>query len=402
VEAMLHLALNPPVAAAALPVTEAWRSQAAYQVIAALEKHRATWQYWHLWAETQRQLRGAAIDPADTTSVTAAVIEEAIARSVPLAGADDQAELLDYLRRTDGASVFTIAGSDQYTSPRILAAEQRLLAAALQTDGRTLDPAAVLDAGQAAMVRTLAADPSRLQLVIAPAGAGKTTALRVLANTWTGGGGHVLGLAPSATAAAQLTDATGIQTDTLARLTWAIQHHQPLPEWADQIGPRTLLLIDEAGMADTLTLDTAVHHVLDRGGRVCLVGDDRQLGAVGAGGILTNLDAAYGSVRLTKLHRFADPDEAAATLQIRNGQADAIGFYLDRDRIRIGDPAALPDRILAAWQHDHDRGRDALMLARPGPRSPTSTAGPEPPGWPASRRPIRSSWRTATRPAPAT
>jgi AAA domain len=283
VEAMLHLALNPPVAAAALPVTEAWRSQAAYQVIAALEKHRATWQYWHLWAETQRQLRGAAIDPADTTSVTAAVIEEAIARSVPLAGADDQAELLDYLRRTDGASVFTIAGSDQYTSPRILAAEQRLLAAALQTDGRTLDPAAVLDAGQAAMVRTLAADPSRLQLVIAPAGAGKTTALRVLANTWTGGGGHVLGLAPSATAAAQLTDATGIQTDTLARLTWAIQHHQPLPEWADQIGPRTLLLIDEAGMADTLTLDTAVHHVLDRGGRVCLVGDDRQLGAVGAG-----------------------------------------------------------------------------------------------------------------------
>ena len=51
-------------------------------------------------------------------------------------------------------------------------------------------------------------------------------------------------------------------------------------------------------MADTLTLDTAVHHVLGRGGRVCLVGDDQQLGAVGAGGVLADLDATYGAVPL--------------------------------------------------------------------------------------------------------
>ena len=40
------------------------------------------------------------------------------------------------------------------------------------------------------MVRTLATDRRQLQLVIAPASAGKTTALRVLAYTWTGGAGH--------------------------------------------------------------------------------------------------------------------------------------------------------------------------------------------------------------------
>ena len=204
-------------------------------------------------------------------------------------------------------------------------------------DGQTLHPIALelglaeaggttLDAGQTEMVRTLALDPRRVQLVIAPAGAGKTTALRALAHTWTAGGGHVLGLAPSAAAAAQLAEATGIQADTLARLTWAIDQHHPLPEWADQIGPRTLLLIDEAGMADTLTLDTAVHHALGRGGRVCLVGDDRQLGAVGAGGVLTDLAAAHEAVRLTRLHRFADPDEAAATLQVRAGDIGRSTF----------------------------------------------------------------------------
>jgi len=170
-------------------------------------------------------------------------------------------------------------------------------------------------------------------------------------------------LAPSAAAAAQLADATGITADTLARLTWAIDHNQALPSWADRIGPRTLLLIDEAGMADTLTLAAVVHHVVGRGGRVCLVGDDQQLGAVGAGGILHDLNDAHGAIRLTQLHRFTDPDEAAATLHVRDGAPDAVDFYTTRDRIRIGDPDGLPDRMLAAWRHDHDQGLDSLMLA---------------------------------------
>jgi AAA domain len=54
---------------------------------------------------------------------------------------------------------------------------------------------------------------------------------------------------------------TGIGSDTLAKLTWSVQRGE-LPEWAAQIGPSTLVIIDEAGMADTLTLDTAVQFVI--------------------------------------------------------------------------------------------------------------------------------------------
>jgi conjugative relaxase-like TrwC/TraI family protein len=375
VNAMLRQVLNPAVTP--MPAaTAVWRARMADRVLAMVEGHRATWQFWHLWAETQRQLRGAAIHPADTREVAESVVWEAVAQSVRLTPADEPAEVPAELRRVDGASVFTVAGSTQYTSSRILAAEHRLTQAAAQTDGRTLEPAAVqfglakaeaegtvLDAGQKEMVRIVATDRRRVQLVIAPAGAGKTTALRVLADTWTAGGGHILGLAPSAAAAAQLGEATGITADTLARLTWALDHHQPLPHWATQIGSRTLLLIDEAGMADTLTLDTAIGHTLQRGGRVCLVGDDQQLGAIGAGGVLTDLQNTHGAVRLIQLHRFADPDEAAATLLVRDGHTDAIDFYTHRDRIRIGDTASLPDQLLAAWRRDHELGLDALMLA---------------------------------------
>jgi conjugative relaxase-like TrwC/TraI family protein len=375
IDAMIDQVLNP----AAMPMpaaTAVWRALTADRVLAALEEHRATWQFWHLWAETQRQLRGANIHPADLREVSASVVTEAITRSVRLTPTDDPADVPAELRRADGASVFTVAGSTQYTSTRILAAEQRVMDAAALTDGQALQATAVdialakavvtgtaLDAGQKQMVRTVATDRRRVQLVLAPAGAGKTTAVKVLADLWTAGGGHVLGLAPSAAAAAQLAETTGITADTLARLTWALDHRRPLPDWADRIGPRTLLLIDEAGMADTPTLDTAIGHTLRHGGRVCLVGDDQQLAAIGAGGILTDLQRTHGAVRLTQLHRFADPDEAAATLQVRNGDPDAIAFYTNRDRIKIADPSSLPGRLLAAWRHDQRQGLESLMLA---------------------------------------
>ena len=93
---------------------------------------------------------------------------------------------------------------------------------------------------------------ARLQLAIAPAGAGKTTAMRALTPGLTQDGGQVIGLAPSAAAAAVLGEQTGIRADTLAKLTWSLRHGE-LPDWAAAVGPSTLLIIDEAGMADTLT-----------------------------------------------------------------------------------------------------------------------------------------------------
>ena len=79
-----------------------------------------------------------------------------------------------------------------------------------------------LDAGQASLVQQMCTSGTRLQLAIAPAGAGKTTAMRALTLAWTQDGGQVLGLAPSAAAAALLAEQTGIRADTLAKLTWSL------------------------------------------------------------------------------------------------------------------------------------------------------------------------------------
>jgi conjugative relaxase-like TrwC/TraI family protein len=377
VQAMISQALHPTPTASYLPIDGAWVSRMARMVLAAIEERRSTWQSWHVRAEALRQVRVAEVPSKIVDRLVDDVVAEVLnLRSVSLAPADDAAIAQPAaLRRSDGSSVYTVAGSDLFTSARILAAEQRLVAHASHTDGRTVDGAIVelalleqaangitLDAGQAALVRSMSLSGARLQLAIAPAGTGKTTALRALTQAWIDSGGDVLGLAPSAAAAAQLRDNTGAPTDTLAKLTWSIDHGE-LPDWALDVGRSTLVIIDEAGMADTLSLDTAVDFIVRCGGSVRLIGDDQQLAAIGAGGVLRDIQTVHGAHRLTELHRFIDPAEAAASLALRDGRPEALGFYLDRQRVHVGEPTTTIEQLFAAWRADRDRGLDTIMLA---------------------------------------
>jgi ATP-dependent exoDNAse (exonuclease V) alpha subunit len=122
-----------------------------------------------------------------------------------------------------------------------------------------------------------------------------------------------------------LGEQTGIRTDTLAKLTWSLRNGG-LPDWATGVGPATLIIIDEAGMADTLSLDTAVWFAVDHGASVRLIGDDQQLAAIGAGGVLRDIQQTHGALQLTELHRFTDPAEAQASLALREGDPSALGF----------------------------------------------------------------------------
>ena len=125
------------------------------------------------------------------------------------------------------------------------------------------------------------------------------------------------------------------------------------------------MVIDEAGMADTLSLDAAVAYIVGRGGSVWLIGDDQQLDAIGAGGVLPDIQVTHGATRLSELLRFADPAEGAASLALREGQTEALGFYLDAGWVHGGDLATLSEDVFTAWQADRGRGMDSIMLAPP-------------------------------------
>ena len=100
--------------------------------------------------------------------VDGVVAEVLNTRSVSLALPDEAITEPAALRRRDESSVYTVAGSDLFTSARILAAEQRLFTVAGRRDGRTapaeivelalLEQAAnrvTLDPAQAALVRSM-------------------------------------------------------------------------------------------------------------------------------------------------------------------------------------------------------------------------------------------------------
>jgi conjugative relaxase-like TrwC/TraI family protein len=375
VTSMVRTALAPHAETTTIADSH-WVAETADHILTVMEESRSTWQMWHVRAEAQRQLRTIDVPAEHAPALVELLVDEVLdRRCVALVAPADNVAEPEALRRVDGSSVYTVAGAALYTSTRILNAEARLVTAAERRGGASAEQTAVelallemaangtaLDAGQAALVRQMCTSGARLQLAIAPAGAGKTTAMRALTLAWTQDGGQVLGLAPSAAAAAVLGEQAGIRTDTLAKLTWSLRHGD-LPDWAARIGPSTLVIIDEAGMANTLSLDTAVQFAIKRGANVRLVGDDQQLAAIGAGGVLRDITHTHGALRLTELHRFTDPAEAAASLTLREGDPSGLEFYLDHGRVHVGDVATTTEDAFNAWVSDRAAGLDAIMIA---------------------------------------
>ncbi|MGK8491857.1 MobF family relaxase [Nocardia asiatica] len=364
-------------------VDEAWIEQTARRVVDTVAAHRATWKLNHIRAETERQLRGQ-VSTRQWAQVAERVVKVALAEpcSIPR-GVPDPVPAVGVLCRRDGTSVYTTADSTLYTARAIVDAEQRLIAAAHLDGGRTIPATAVqlalvefaannhgrtLNPGQRALVEEFATSGARLQVAIAPAGTGKTTAMQVLTRAWTSEGGIVLGLAPTAAAAAVLGEEIHAPTATIDMLTALIDDPITIfdpdsPVWLRRIDHRTLVIIDEAAKASTRQLDTAIRFLLARGASVRAIGDDQQLAAVAAGGVIRDIAHATGALTLTQVMRFTDAGERAASLALREGDPAAIAHYVDHDHVHVGTIGTVVEDAFQAWAADTAAGRDSVLLA---------------------------------------
>src|SRR5690606_2402505 len=136
----------------------------------------------------------------------------------------------------------------------------------------------------------------------------------------------------------------------------------PVPEHL-RVDERTMLLIDEAGMAGTLELQRVLQIAQREGASVRLLGDPSQLGAVGAGGALRLIANTVGAAELRDVHRFSTPGEDAAGLLVRDGLSAGLDFYIDHGRVHPGTREAALEDLHAAWVEDHAQGRSAIMVA---------------------------------------
>lgn len=214
---------------------------------------------------------------------------------------------------------------------------------------------------QESMVRAVATSPDRVVCVVGLAGAGKTTATHALAEAFSATGAPVLGAAPSGVAAEKLQDETGIPATTLHRL---------LAEGSREGLPRgCVLVIDEAGMAETRVLGPVLEEVDRVEGKVVLIGDPHQLPAVGAGGLFAGIVERYGAVELGENRRQRDELEREALAAIRRGFGrDYLAFAERRERLVVSEsPLATRTRLIADWwtvARDNPAGNVMIALRR--------------------------------------
>jgi conjugative relaxase-like TrwC/TraI family protein len=304
------------------------------QVVEALSVGGSTWNradVIRVLCDVQRPLPGM---PASRWAQTLErVCDSVIESCVEL----DPGQAAGPRRRSDGRSLWLEPVAPHFTTERVLAEEEYVLSWAI--DAQTADPqqSATVERGRLdvlqADVAAAVAGYERLVLAVGPAGTGKTTTLRAVAVDLDRQGRVVFGVAPSAKAARVFERETGIASDTLAKLLYEWQRDDRPPLGRYRLPAGATVVVDEAGMVGTGALARLVTLADQHHWRLALIGDHRQLQAVGRGGLFHELCVTGRSIELTRIHRFVEPWEAAASLQLRHGDPRGLNAYFNHGRV---------------------------------------------------------------------
>jgi conjugative relaxase-like TrwC/TraI family protein len=264
----------------------------------------------------------------------------------------------------------------RWSTPDLLAIEQQLVAT---TTGRTGEQAARVShqavrdalaahptagADQQAMVRDLCQGGQGVAVVVGRAGTGKTFALGIARHAWQLDGYRLLAAAPTGIATLSLQGEGFEDVATCDRLLGDLDRGR------EQLDARTVLVIDEAGMLGSRKLTRLLEHARQAQAKVVLVGDDRQLASIDAGGGFRALRLRLGASELVENRRQQQAWEREALDLVRSGLVEeAVAAYQAHDRVVAADskPAAtlaLLQDWWAAWQQaDHDPAQEVIVLA---------------------------------------
>jgi conjugative relaxase-like TrwC/TraI family protein len=300
------------------------------------------------------------------------------------------------LRRANGESIYCAPGTEVYATRAQLSLEEQLIAdaraeaaphlprdlaarllgadlaqldaqigartpAQKQGPGGTTPDGLRLDQATAAFLAL--SSPRRAELIVGPAGTGKTyTAVRI-GQAWRGAGmGQVIGIATTSAARNVLREA-GIP---VAENTAQFLGHLPgqrEARGATALEPRSLILLDEASTASMPDLAAILRHAARSGAKVIITGDHAQLAAVEAGGGMALLARKLGHAQLTEAVRFRSQWEGTASLAIRAGVVSALAAYDLHGRLHAGSYEEMAEQAARAYLTEYLAGTDVILTA---------------------------------------
>ncbi|MDX2971102.1 MobF family relaxase [Kribbella solani] len=299
--------------------------------------------------------------------------------------AGELSDLPDELRRGDGSSAYSAPGVTRYVTPDHVKAERRLAASGYARGAAAMSPLCVqafvdrmtgdglqLGADQGAAVRGVLTSGAKVETLVGPAGTGKSRVVGALAKAWEdpalwgGQQRRLVGLAASQVATEVLA-ADGVTAKNITR--WLTTQQRladgsaATEDQAWSLRDGDLVVVDESAMANTTDLAQIQTYCDDAGAKLLLVGDHRQLAAVGAGGGMELVTANALHHELSETRRFTAGWEGPASLRLREGDESVLGEYHKQGRILDGGHLEAAQRSAAdAWLADHLTGRHALLI----------------------------------------
>jgi ATP-dependent exoDNAse (exonuclease V) alpha subunit len=197
--------------------------------------------------------------------------------------------------------------------------------------------------------------------LIGQAGTGKGVVLQAASNAWQKDGYNVIGTAVAGATAERLgADAKTDQSLTTDALLSSVE------KGTMTLDKSTVVVMDEAGMADTNRLSQLVQRTAEKEAKLVLVGDSAQLSPIGAGGLFNPITECAPKAELKEVHRAENQWEREAWEQVREGNSTkALAAYQAHDRLHVADTREqAAERMVADWNEQRmnaPEGRTVML-----------------------------------------
>ena len=362
------------------PAVPEQRAALLAAAIADVQHEYATWTVGNLVAAIDKRVGALPAEvsgdarPAYMEALAREAIEPGNGHGVALLTAPDPVTVPAQLRRAeDGRSIFRPHIDERYATLAQLATEERVVTGARQMTAPVIGgpelemlrvelAAAGLGPDQVAAVAGIVSSGRAGDVLIGPAGTGKSYTVTALAGVWSERvGGRVLGLATTEIATRNLAE-DGVPAMNTARFLAAFPPGPDGHEPRARVAPGDLFVIDEAGMSGTPELARIHDIVTAGGGKLVYTGDQHQLTSIGSGGLLALLVADNGAYELEQVHRFGNAWEREASLRLRAGDRSVIPEYEDRGRLQGGTGEQMQAAAMRAYLADTLTGKESLLI----------------------------------------
>jgi AAA domain/TrwC relaxase len=368
-------------------------TRAAQKALEKCAREDSKWTRADLVANLGRELPRRAGHPAQQAALLEEVADRALAGEfgpVACLEAPEAAPVPASLLRADGRSVYQRHGGVKYATRVQLSREEKLVAQAgargapsmtreeaahaLGAEADELEaalhqpPAAEIKTAacglrmdQAAAAFHVLTSDRRVEVIVGPAGAGKTRVLAEIGRAWSHG--RMAGVTPSQSSRDVLAAAGVAESHNFARF---LGH---LKDRRGALGPvelarGDLIVIDEASMLSNLDLADIVDYAARTGVKVAMALDHQQLQAVENGGGASLITRTQGYVQLPEPVRFREQWERTASLGLREGKVSALADYAEHGRIRAGTAEEILEATAQAYVAHTLGSQDCVVIAR--------------------------------------